>query len=97
MACSKVGIDSVIRHNPANGRLTGKWTDVANGGAASVSGSATAANLRMTIVGKDPKTGENRSLRMELKPTGNGYRLTTTLPDPVSGKRFVSAEMRFTK
>ncbi len=94
---SKAKIDSRIKHNPANGRLTGSWTDVANGSRASVAGSVRSGTVRLTIVGKDEKTGENRTVWMILKPTSSGYRMTSTSPDNRTGKKFQSGEIRFTK
>ena len=94
---SKAKIDSRIRLNPANSRLTGSWTDVANGGRAGVTGSIKAGTVRLTIVGKDQKTGENRTVWMVLKPNSSGYRMTSTSPDNQSGKKFKSGEIRFKK
>ncbi len=94
---SKVAIDSKLIYNPANGRVTGRWTDVANGSAASVSGRANASGAQLTIAGTDTQTGESRTLWMTLKPASKGYLLITRSPKPGSGGKFVSGEIRFTK
>ncbi len=94
---SKVAIDSRLTYDPGTRRIRGTWTDVANGTAAGVSGTASGSRVELTITGKDRKTGENRTLWMTLEPRNNGYMLTTRSPDPAGGARFVSGEIRFTK
>ncbi len=94
---SKVAIDSELTYNPSNGRVKGRWTDVANGTAAGVSGKGDSKSVKLTISGKDLQTGESRTLWMTLQPTKNGYLLITRSPKPSAGGRFVSGEIRFTK
>lgn len=94
---SKVSIDSKLEYDPATRRVKGSWTDVANGSAASVSGSETGGRIRLTIVGKDRQTGENRTLWMTLEPTAGGYSLATQASNPSGGGRFASGEIRFTR
>ncbi|MEX0345907.1 MAG: hypothetical protein AB3N20_13355 [Rhizobiaceae bacterium] len=94
---SKVAVDSELTYNPANGRVVGRWTDVANGSTAGVSGKGDSQIVNLTIVGTDQQTGESRTLWMTLQPTKNGYLLITRSPKPNAGGRFVSGEIRFTK
>lgn len=94
---SKVPIDSNLKYNSQSGRVTGTWTDVANGSAAAVSGRIAGDRISLTIAGKDTQTGETRTLWMTLQPASNGYGLTTRSPNENSGGKFVSGEIRFRK
>lgn len=94
---SKVAIDSKLVYNPGSGRVTGTWTDVANGSAAGVSGSGNDGRVSLTISGRDQQTGESRTLWMTLTPATGGYDLTTRSPNPSAGGKFVSSEIRFRK
>lgn len=94
---SKVSIDSRLKYNTQTGRVTGTWTDVANGSAAAVSGRITDGRINLTIAGKDTQTGETRTLWMTLQPASGGYQLTTRSPSETSGGKFVSGEIRFKK
>lgn len=94
---SKAAIDSRIKLNPATGRLTGSWTDVANGARAGVTGRISGKTVHLTIVGKDTQTGENRTFWMVLEPDSAGYQMTSTTPDARSGRKFTSGKIRFKK
>lgn len=94
---SKVAIDSKLTFTPATGRVTGTWTDVANGTAANVSGQGDNSGFNLTIVGTDRQTGEIQTFWMTLTPNASGYSLTTRSLDPAGGGRFVSGEINFTK
>lgn len=94
---SKAAIDSRIKHNPATGRLSGSWTDVANGARAGVTGRLNGKTVHLTIVGKDTQTGESRTFWMVLEPDSAGYRMISTAPDTLSGRKFTSGTINFTK
>lgn len=92
----KFEIASRLVLDPRTNRLSGDWTDPADGSAASVSGRKEGERLMLTIVGRDPRTMESRTRWLVIEPTGAGYRMTSTAPGSKGG-RFVAGTIEFTK